>query len=654
MWMASLTPIQVLLPIQLQDIDKQAQAAWRSAIVSGLGAVASVLATPIAGALSDRTTYAFSFFGLNGPPAPVDSARWPCSARSACSCSAHQQTVAGVAVLWVLFSAFQNGEYASLSAAIPDHVPVRQRATVAGWVGMPQALGLVVGTVLVVLVLGSKRRQRLLRHGRRCSSCSSIPFVFLTPDHPLDPAHVDPFSWKKLLRAYWISPREYPDFAWAWITRFLASLAIAMGTLYLLYFLRDQVQLYKHEHIPAATGLLILIVIYTMCVVLTAIVGGDHLRPHRQAEDDRHRVRGPHGPGGAAADVRGELGRAARGRGLLFGMGFGAYLAVDQALITQVLPAAADRAKDLGIINIAIVGPAAIGAAIAGPLVILGGYPTLFAGTAIVAALGSIFVWKIKSVPVRGTAARRSSRRAARSRPRPTLAICLLCATSRPEASQTSASSSNQPPLTCRARAATASGPGTAPRACARSAPRSAPSRWRPGRTPPAAARRRPAPARTGPGPGRRGAGSSRASPAGPTARPAASRSSPGPSAPRPGRRSPTCRPAPVVPRHLPRSTQSPIAGKPGGGPVHVSAAAAESAGCPPAWSGGQVPRRPSWSCPGRPCRPGPARRARWRRCRPCLSQVTWTSRARARRPGGSARWSRPGAAAATRPARHA
>ena len=56
----------------------------------------------------------------------------------------------GVAVLWVLFSAFQNGEYASLSAAIPDHVPVRQRATVAGWVGMPQALGLVVGTILVV------------------------------------------------------------------------------------------------------------------------------------------------------------------------------------------------------------------------------------------------------------------------------------------------------------------------------------------------------------------------------------------------------------------------------------------------------------------------------------------------------------------------
>jgi hypothetical protein len=41
--------------------------------------------------------------------------------------------------------------------------------------------------------------------------------------------------------AYWISPRKYPDFGWAWLTRFLTRLSIAMGTLYLLYLLRDSV-----------------------------------------------------------------------------------------------------------------------------------------------------------------------------------------------------------------------------------------------------------------------------------------------------------------------------------------------------------------------------------------------------------------------------
>jgi len=394
MWMASLTPIQVVLPIQLQNIDSKHKI-QALAIVSGVGAIASVLATPVAGALSDRTTYAYSFFGLNGR-----RHRWTLIMALLAAISmlllAHQRTVAGVAIFWVLFSAFQNGEYASLSAAVPDHVPVRQRATVAGWVGMPQALGLVVGTILVVLVLGSS-----VISGYDLMAVLVfvlvIPFVFWTPDHPLDPRHADAFSWKKLAQAFWISPRQYPDFAWAWLTRFLASLAIAMGTLYLLYFLRDQVKLNRYQHIPAATGLLILIVIYTLCVVLTAILGGiysDRIGKRKMI------VTVSGGLMGLAALLLTfvETWDSALVAAVLFGMGFGAYLAVDQALITQVLPAAANRAKDLGIINIAIVGPAAIGAAIAGPLVTLGGYPTLFAGTAIVAALASTFVWRIKSV----------------------------------------------------------------------------------------------------------------------------------------------------------------------------------------------------------------------------------------------------------------
>jgi MFS family permease len=395
MWMASLTPIQVLLPIQLQNIDK-AHKIQALAIVSGLGAVAAVVATPLAGALSDRTTHAYGFGPLRGR-----RHRWTLSmALLGAICMlilAHQRTVAGVALLWVLFSAFQNGEYASLSAAVPDHVPVRQRATVAGWVGMPQALGLVAGTVLVVLALQSNVISGYYIMGA-LFFLLVIPFVFLTPDHPLPAEHREPFSWRRLAGAYWISPREHPDFAWAWLTRFLASLAIAMGTLYLLYFLRDKVRLYQHDHIPAATGLLILIVIYTVCVVLTAIIGGvvsDRMGKRKMIVTVSCALMGV----AALLLTFVENWDAALVAAVLFGVGFGAYLAVDQALITQVLPAATDRAKDLGIINIAIVGPAAIGAAIAGPLVTLGGYPTLFAGTAVVAALGSIFVWKIKNVP---------------------------------------------------------------------------------------------------------------------------------------------------------------------------------------------------------------------------------------------------------------
>jgi len=81
MWMASYTPLQVLLPIQLQDIAPRHKLAALS-VVSAVGAVASVLATPVAGALSDRTTHRR---GIATCAAAGTAGRWPwrCSARPA-------------------------------------------------------------------------------------------------------------------------------------------------------------------------------------------------------------------------------------------------------------------------------------------------------------------------------------------------------------------------------------------------------------------------------------------------------------------------------------------------------------------------------------------------------------------------------------------
>ncbi len=399
MWMAAITPLQVLIPEQLQHIDPQGKIVALG-VISALGAVASLLATPVAGAFSDRTTHAWGVAHLRGR-----RHRWTLimALLSAVSLAliAWQVSVIGIGILWVLFSAFQNGEYASLSAAVPDHVPVSQRATVAGWVGMPQALGLVLGTALVVYVFSYPA------HGYPVSSylvlaiplaLLTLPFVLTTPDHPLEPEHRAPLPARKLLAAYWLSPRQHPDFAWAWITRFLASLAIGMGTLYLLYFLEDQVHYHKLTGQSASQGLFILIAIYTACVILTAVVGGvisDRIGKRKLIVTISGALMGV----AALLLTFVETWPAAMIAAVLYGAGFGSYLAVDQALITQVLPQAKDRAKDLGIINIAIVGPAALAGAISAVLVKVGGYPALYAATAVVAAAGSTFVWKIKSVP---------------------------------------------------------------------------------------------------------------------------------------------------------------------------------------------------------------------------------------------------------------
>ncbi len=65
MWMASITPLQVLLPEQIQNIDPRGKI-LDLGLVSAFGAVSSLLATPIAGAFSDRTTHAYSVGHLSG------------------------------------------------------------------------------------------------------------------------------------------------------------------------------------------------------------------------------------------------------------------------------------------------------------------------------------------------------------------------------------------------------------------------------------------------------------------------------------------------------------------------------------------------------------------------------------------------------------
>jgi len=395
MWMANQTPSQVMLALQLQDITPRHKVAALGA-VTAVGAISSALATPVVGALSDRTAHGGRQGRFSGR-----RHRWTLvMAVLAAVCLgllAKAGTVAAVALLWVLFSAFQNGEYATLSAAVPDHVPVRQRATVSGWIGMPIALGLVLGSILFVDVLD----QDLVTGYVTLAVLMvllALPFVLFTPDPPLAPEDREPFSWRRAASSYWISPREYPDFGWAWLTRFLASLSIAMGTLYLLYFLRDDVhyaRLFPGQ--TAADGLLILILIYTGCVVVASIVGGI-ISDRRNRRKMLVTVSGLLMAAAALLLAFFPTWPASLGAAALYGIGFGCYIAVDQALITQVLPEARDRAKDLGIINIAIVCPYAIGAAIAAPLVSLAGYPALFGATAVVAIAASVGVWRIKSV----------------------------------------------------------------------------------------------------------------------------------------------------------------------------------------------------------------------------------------------------------------
>lgn len=388
LWAAFFTPIQVLLPEQLEAIDPVNKVFWLS-IVTGVGAFIAVVANPLAGALSDRTTFRI---GRRHP--------WTmgCAIAGGLGLLALSQasTVLAVLVGWCLAQACLNGMLASITAMVPDQVPVSQRGEVSAWVGIPQPLGVVVGvgmaTALVTGIVAGYVAVAVF------VVVAAVPLVLLVRDEPLPRASRPAFSWRSFLSGFWIDPRAHPDFGWAWITRFLVGLGNSLGTLYLLYFLKDAVHYEQRYGGKADDALLILILIYTATLLATAILGGiwsDRVGRRKIFVMVATAIMAA----GALILAIQQTWEAAMIAAAVMGAGFGTYLSVDQALVTQVLPSAGSRARDLGVINIANSLPQVLGPALAGPVIAgLGGYPSLYLLTALVTLLGAILVQPIRSV----------------------------------------------------------------------------------------------------------------------------------------------------------------------------------------------------------------------------------------------------------------
>jgi len=293
---------------------------------------------------------------------------------------------------WALAQACLNAMLAAITATVPDQVPTGERGVVGGVLAIAQTAGVIVGsgiaaatgsiaagyvTIAVVLV------------------ATTVPYAVDSRDIPLPADLRPPFHWRAFLRGFWVSPRQHPDFGWAWITRFLMNLGNALLILYLLFYLKDAVHLSDTE---AEDAVFSLTAVYGLVTVVTAFVGGWW--------SDRVGRRKPlviwSGLIAAAALVLFAFVHtvpAAYVGAVVLGVGFGAYTAVDFALITQVLPAAADRAKDLGVINIANALPQVLAPVLAAAVLGLGlGYPGVYLLAAAVSVLGSVLVRRIRSV----------------------------------------------------------------------------------------------------------------------------------------------------------------------------------------------------------------------------------------------------------------
>lgn len=385
--LAFMTPIQNLLPRMSEQIAGSGGKEVALAVVLGIGVVGSVIGNPLAGALSDRTT---SRFGRRRP--------WMLGGSliglAGMLLLPSMTTVVGLTIAWLFVQFAVNAAYAALTATIPDQVPVEQRGAASGWVGLAQTLGVVLGVALVSFVVLA------LAQGTYLIGILFVlfvlPFMFILKDPPLSKQDRPDFHLGTFVKGFWVSPRLYPDFGWAWLARFLVQLAISMATLYLLFYLQDHLGFTSDQAQQKQT---VLVALYAFGTMITAVIGG--VVSDRSGKRKRFVVVSTVVIGSAAIILAfASQFNLAVVAAVVLGLGYGWYLAVDQALITQVLPAAVDRARDLGVINIANSLPQVLAPVIAAPIVTsLGGYPVLYVATAVVGLLGAAAVLPIKSVP---------------------------------------------------------------------------------------------------------------------------------------------------------------------------------------------------------------------------------------------------------------
>ncbi len=285
---------------------------------------------------------------------------------------------------------------AAITATISDQVPVGQRGIVSGWVSAPQAVGTVLGILFVTSLALSQAIGYL--------AVAVLLLVFVTPFLLIIPDEVLPrvlrpsFRLGTLVRGFWINPAKHPDFGWTLLGRILVNIGNALGTTLLLYFLQSGL----HRGKTAQDDLLQLILIYLVLFIIAALGFGRLSDAIGQRKVFVYAAAYLQGIAALLLALIPTWTIANVGAGLL-GLGYGCFMAVDQALATQVLPDSHTRGKDLGIMNIATAVPQAVGPllgaiVVAGFGATTGGFVALFVCSAIAAALGGLAIIPIKSV----------------------------------------------------------------------------------------------------------------------------------------------------------------------------------------------------------------------------------------------------------------
>ncbi|MBW8795361.1 MAG: MFS transporter [Streptomyces sp.] len=339
-YLALLTPVAVSLSLRVTQLSPHDKASTLS-LVLGIGSLFALISNPLTGALSDRTT---SRFGKRRPWLIGGMVVGTLGLSLVGSAGDVMTLTAG----WALTQFGIHATLASLSAAIVDFVPDRQRGKVSGALGLTPNLAMLTGAYGATQF----KHDSLLLFGLPALAGLAAVLLLVTVlrrDTPAAPGVLPPFKLAEFGRSFWFDPRRNPDFAWNFLGRFLVFVGMSCVTSYQFFFVTDQLGRSVDDAVKVvATSTLVLTAVGVVCSLSGGWVS-DHIRRRK--------------PFVAVASVL-----VALSLGLLYAAhseaafytaiavyacGFGLYMAVDVALAISVLPDRRQAAKDMGVLNIA-------------------------------------------------------------------------------------------------------------------------------------------------------------------------------------------------------------------------------------------------------------------------------------------------------------
>jgi MFS family permease len=382
-----LAPALVTLALKVNSLVGIERAPNSLALVAGVGALVAMVGNPFVGKMSDRTS---SPWGMRRPWMVIGLV----GGCVGILVVALAPTVAVVLAGWCIAQLFFNAVLAAMVAVLPDQVPAGQRGQVSGVLGICLPIASVSGTFVVQLFAGSQLAMFLVP----CAIGGFFILLFAVTlnDRRLAEADKPTWSLREFASTFYVNPRKSPDFAWAFVSRFMVVLAFAFLTTYQAYYLLDRIGSAEAD-VPRQIFLGTLV--QSAVVVAASLIGG--------AFSDRTGRRKVFVF--AAAIVYGlamfAIAIASGFNGFLVGMaigglGFGVYMAVDLALVADVLPDNDQVAKDLGVLNIAGALPSSVAPGIAPAIMAIGGgsYGLLYAVAGVCAVLGAVAILPVKGV----------------------------------------------------------------------------------------------------------------------------------------------------------------------------------------------------------------------------------------------------------------